>query len=418
MSLTYTRFLTDSSFTHAQTFRDPLWKDISIPTYMAEVVKSPSFIKLGRIKQLGVAFHLYPGAVHTRLNHSLGVFHLSRQIIGSLLRRKADEGFLTIDGVRHFLAATLLHDIGHFPFTHSLKELPLKSHEQLATELLENDRILRTALKDAALDTKIIGDIIDEERPTNNEEVLLYRSILSGALDPDKLDYLNRDAYFAGVPYGIQDVSYITDHLYLHEGELAIGFEALGSIEHLLFSKYLMYRNVYWHTSVRSATAMIKRCLYENLKRGTLDEDGLYGLDDESFFLLSQAERPLGKLLTRVRENRLFQPVVEELFDEKNPIHTNALSLRQRSEYEERIEKDLNLIGGSIVIDIPERVSFESDIPVVNHQTFLGRFEDIDPLFTRSRAMEFTSSLRTVRLFADPSIDPTVLRHAWEHIHE
>ncbi|NLZ77780.1 MAG: HD domain-containing protein [Spirochaetales bacterium] len=417
MSLTYTRFLTDPSFTHARTFRDPLWKDISIPAYLAEVVRTPSFIKLGRIKQLGVAFHLYPGAVHTRLSHSLGVFHLSGLLIASLLRRKADGGLLSIDGIRHFLAATLLHDIGHFPFTHSLKELPLRSHEQLATKLLEDDRILATALQDAALDAKTIGDIIDEDRPTSDGEVLLYRSILSGALDPDKLDYLNRDAYFAGVPYGIQDVSYITDHLHLHERELALGIEALGSVEHLLFSKYLMYRNVYWHTSVRSATAMIKRYLHENLNRGTLDEEQLYGLDDESFFLLSRTERPLGNLLDRVRENRLFRPVVEELFDEKDPIHTAALDLDRRSEYEKRIEQTLNLPSGSIVIDIPERVSFESDIPIVHNQTFLGKFEDVDPLFTRSRALEFTSSLRTVRLFSNPTIDPKALIHTWRNLH-
>lgn len=418
MSLTYSQFLSDSSLAHARTFRDPLWKDISVPKYLIEVAQSPSFIKLGRIKQLGVAFHLYPGAVHTRLSHSLGVFHLSRRIISSLLRRNADDGLLTIDGVRHFLAATLLHDIGHFPFTHSLKELPLKSHEQLATELIENDRILSTALRNAALNTNIISDIIDEKRPTTDEEVLLYRSILSGALDPDKLDYLNRDAYFAGVPYGIQDVSYITDHLCLHQGELAIGFEALGSVQHLLFSKYLMYRNVYWHKTVRSATAMIKCYLYENLNKGTLDEEQLYDLDDESFFLLSQIKRPFGSLLTRVRENRFFKPVVEELYDENNPIHTDALSLKQRSMYEERIEKRLNLPSGSIVLDIPERVSFESDIPVVRDRTFLGAFEDVDPLFTRSRALEFTSSLRTVRLFADPTVESRMLLRAWESLHE
>ena len=140
----------------------------------------------------------------------------------------------------------------------------------MATELIESDRILGTALRDASLNTDIICDIIDERRPATDGEVLLYRSILSGALDPDKLDYLNRDAYFAGVPYGIQDVSYITDHLCLHEGSLAIGFEALGSVQHLLFSKYLMYRNVYWHKTVRSATAMIKRCLFENLNKEPL----------------------------------------------------------------------------------------------------------------------------------------------------
>ena len=418
MTLTYPQFLSDSSMHCAQTIRDPLWKDIAIPAYLVDVIKSPSFVKLGRIKQLGVAFHLYPGAVHTRLNHSLGVMHLSHKIISSLLRRERAEGRLSLAGVRHFLAATLLHDIGHFPFTHSLKELPLKTHEQLAAELLEADHQLQAALRQADLDTSLIGLIIDEDQETDDEEVLLFRSILSGALDPDKLDYLNRDAYFAGVPYGIQDVSYITDHLTLHEGRLAITEEALGSVEHLLFSKYLMYRNVYWHKATRSATAMIKRYLYENLQAGGLKEEQLYGLDDEGFFLLGQEQRSLDLLLNRVRENRFYQPIIEEPFNEKNFLHRHALNLERRSAFEEQIEDTLGLEAGSVVIDIPEQVSFESDIPVIGSEGYLGAFEDIDPLFSHSQALQFTSSLRTVRLFGDHSINKEQAKKAWEQIRE
>ena len=418
MSLTYEQFLCDPSMASEQTIRDPLWKDITIPSFLHDVIQSPSFVKLGRIKQLGVAFHLYPGAVHTRLNHSLGVFHLAKEMIESLLYRRADEGRFTLKGVHHFLASVLLHDIGHFPFTHSLKELPLLSHEELATHLLDRDKILHDALIASDLDPTLIKQIIDENLPTDDSEILLYRSMLSGALDPDKLDYLNRDAYFAGVPYGVQDVSYITDHLLIYDGALTISASALGSVEHLLFSKYLMYRNVYWHRATRSATAMIKRYLYENLSDGKIQEDELYDLDDESFFLLGSEERPLSQLIAAVRSNQLYTPVIEEPFDENNPLHRRAGSLSHRREMEKHLEQMCNLSAGSLVIDIPEHVSFESDIPVIKDGEYLGTFENVDPLFNRTRALEVTTSLRMLRIFADLQCDHYALGQCWERLHE
>ncbi|MFA7560161.1 MAG: HD domain-containing protein [Sphaerochaeta sp.] len=418
MSLTYEQFLRDPSMASKQTIRDPLWKDITIPSFLHDVIQSPSFVKLGRIKQLGVAFHLYPGAVHTRLNHSLGVFYLAKEMIESILRRACDEGRFTLKGVHHFLAAVLLHDIGHFPFTHSLKELPLLSHEELATHLLDRDKILHDALIASDLDPTLIKIIIDESLPTDDPELLLYRSMLSGALDPDKLDYLNRDAYFAGVPYGVQDVSYITEHLLIFDGALAINASALGSVEHLLFSKYLMYRNVYWHRATRSATAMIKRYLYENLSDGKIQEEELYDLDDESFFLLGSEERPLSQLIAAVRSNQLYTPVVEEAFDKEKSLHQKAVSLTHRRALEEHIETTCGLGRGSLVIDIPEHVSFESDIPVVKDGTYLGTFERVDPLFNRSRALEFTSSLRMVRIFAESRCDHQAIQKSWESLHE
>jgi HD superfamily phosphohydrolase len=130
-----------SLYTHYNvSIRDPLWKDILLSEELKRIYLTPAVQKLGRIKQLGPTFHLYPGAVHTRLDHSLGVYHISYTILTNLLRQalsRGEETILSEEGMRTFLCAALLHDIGHFPFAHSLKELPLRSHEAIASSLIE-----------------------------------------------------------------------------------------------------------------------------------------------------------------------------------------------------------------------------------------------------------------------------------------
>ena len=186
--------------------KDPLWNDIKLDDGFKNLFLEPAVQKLDRIRQNGPACHVYPGAVHTRLSHSLGVYHTGRLIMQSLLNY--DTSMLSPEGIRSFLAACLLHDIGHFPYAHSLKELSIREHEELACQLIDEDHSLKEAVRSAGADPEAVKAIIDKNKPCS-EEIDLYRNILSGALDPDKLDYLNRDAFFAGVPYGLQDNSYI-----------------------------------------------------------------------------------------------------------------------------------------------------------------------------------------------------------------
>jgi HD superfamily phosphohydrolase len=134
----------------------------------------------------------------------------------------------------------LCHDLGHFPYAHSLKELPLTPHEVLAAELVLQDP-LRDAILACSADPEQVAAIIDSDRTNpNDRETLLYRKILSGVLDPDKIDYLSRDAYFCGVPYGIQDAEFILRRLYVVDDELGVDEKSEMSIEADLISKYQM----------------------------------------------------------------------------------------------------------------------------------------------------------------------------------
>ncbi len=413
-----------SLYTHYNvSIRDPLWKDVLFSEELRRIYLTPAVQKLGRIKQLGPTFHLYPGAVHTRLDHSLGVYHISYTILANLLRRALSKGENTIlseEGMRTFLCAALLHDIGHFPFAHSLKELPLRSHEAIAASLIENDRQLHDAIIECGCSPSLVAAIIDESLPNSNGEIQFYRSLLSGTLDPDKLDYLNRDAFFCGVPYGMQDVSFITNKLMIFNGKPALPLSAAGSVEHLLFSKYLMYKNVYWHKRVRSATAMIKKALLCSLEEGILSPEDLYVLDDEQFFMVPETRtyKPL-TLFSQVRDNNMLDCRFEEDFDTTRLLDRQASTLQGRRVVEDRLWQKLSstyksLERHQLIIDIPEPITFESKIPLIMKDGTAIAFNKVDTVFSEDVGKVFTKNLRKTRIFTPSYVAAEAILEAME----
>ncbi len=360
--------------------RDPVWKHIHLSRGLLKIIELPPFQKLGRIKQLGPAYLVYPGATHTRLSHSLGVFHVAKRMIASLVRRDAGANpgsatgvRFTLEGVKAFLCASLLHDVGHFPFAHSLKDLGVTPHEALTAEAILGELAgpIRTSF---GVDPKMVASIVSPDRgATRGDDVTVYREILSGVLDPDKLDYLNRDAYFCGVPYGIQDVDFIFQEAYPHaEKGLALSQKGMTALESVLFSKYLMYKTVYWHKTVRIATAMIKKAVVLGLADGAITLDGLYGLDDEEFFAVFPEKRfPGFSLIREVGRRALFKQLYSIPFHDDWPLHRGLEGSEARLRMEEEIARRAgrlmgrNLPPDRIVIDVPERISFEIDIPIL-----------------------------------------------------
>ncbi len=411
---------------YTEPIRDPLWNNIYLTPGLKRLISLPPFQKLGRIKQLGPAFHVYPGAVHTRLNHSLGVFHLARQLILSLLTASEESGaggelvFLSTEGIKSFLAASLLHDLGHFPFAHSLKELPLKSHEALGAEGILREPLASSLKEDMGCDPSRIAAIIDEERDAeDDEEVLYFRRLLSGVLDPDKLDYLNRDAYFCGVPYGMQDTEYVLHKIRPHIGRgIAIEREGLTAVENILFSKYLMYRTVYWHRVVRIATAMIKQAVNLAMAEGRLQPERLYWLDDEEFFsrFSSVDYRPF-ELIGLTSRRSLFktgfeEPYSEELHGPFRPLDSRlGESERLAGLFSSRLQR--SVAPWEIIIDIPEPISFEIDLPVsggAGGENEILPFSGSGSVFSPPVIAGFTSSLRMVRIFAPEDIIAEIRR--------
>ncbi len=395
---------------YTEAIRDPLWQNIYLTPAMKKLVALGEFQKLAGIRQLGPAYLVYPGATHTRLNHSLGVFHLAKRIIGSIaMDPRSPE--LSISGVKAFLCASLLHDLGHFPYTHSFKDLPLLDHEVLTGQLVLTPDFRKVLEEDVKVEPYRVAAIVDENLDHRNDnEVKFYRRILSGVLDPDKLDYLNRDAFFCGVPYGIQDTDFFIDKIVPTETELTLDEGGLGSVESLLFAKYQMYRSVYWHRTVRIATAMIKKAVLLGLTEGDLRSEELYNLDDAGFHnALTRRNRDYYTLAERVFRRNLLKTACESPFDERT--HGAAVDLYRRLEFEQRIATELRskfslqLEDWEVILDIPEPISFEVNLKIHHDGEFVP-FSGSGSVFTRSLVENFTANLRKTRLFLPELQDP------------
>ncbi len=358
---------------YTEPIRDPVWKHIYVSRELLRVVEQEQFQKLDRIRQLGVAGLVYPGATHTRRSHSLGVFHLARRMITTLVRRNRDIE-ITMGGVKAFLCAALLHDIGHYPFAHSLKDLNVEAHETLAAREIRSSfaRVIADSLR---VEPQAVAAIIDKSAGYSGRvNVGFYWKILSGVLDPDKLDYLNRDAFFCGVPYGIQDVDFILEEVYPHvDNGVAISPKGITALQNILFSKYLMYKTVYWHKTVRIATAMIKKAIALGLSQGAIATEDLYGLDDEQFAARFTARVfPGFSLIEETRQRILHKQVLRIPFSTANPRHRALEQIGARLALEREICRDAGHALGrevpeeSVVVDVPEPLSFDVSIPVMD----------------------------------------------------
>jgi HD superfamily phosphohydrolase len=347
------------------------------------------------------------------------VYHLARRLLLNLAERGAD-AWLSARGVRSFLCAALLHDLGHFPYTHSLKELPLRSHESLTAGLILGEPV-KSLVGAAGADPYLAAAIVDADSARSAEsaggetgrrpetagsgEIGFYQKLLSGCMDPDKLDYLNRDARYCGVPYGAQDVDFILSRLYPdRERGVTIDSRGIEGVESVLFSKYLMYKTVYWHRQVRSATAMIKKAILSLLRNRSIAPEELYGLDDQGLFgLLSRRDHPAGKLSGQVKDGRLYSVIAEIPFDPM--LHAHLSPIEERHQYEAALAADLGLRAGitvkaeEIIIDVPEPIDFETGLYVSGESR---DFEESSTVFKPQTVKNFITSLRILRVFADP----------------
>jgi len=229
---------------------DPVYGFITIDhPLILEIISHPVYQRLRNIHQMAFAHLVYPGAVHSRLHHSLGAYHLMCMAL-SELKSKGIE--ITASEDLGAKIAILLHDIGHGPFSHALENELIKDvyHEAISILLMRklNDEFnghLQTAI-----------DIF-----TNNHPKRFLHQLVSGQLDVDRMDYLNRDSFFTGVSEGVIGYDRIIKMLTVKEGELMVEEKAVYSIEKFLVSRRLMYWQVYLHKTVLSAEMMLVKII-------------------------------------------------------------------------------------------------------------------------------------------------------------
>jgi len=229
---------------------DPVYGFITIDDELIlQLIAHPYYQRLRRIHQMAMAHLVYPGAVHTRLHHSLGAYHLMRCALQELTSKGID---ISAQEQQAAKIAILLHDIGHGPFSHAL--------EHTLVEGMHHEEISLLIIKDLnkQFDGKLAMAI---EIFTDTYSKKFLHQLVSGQLDVDRMDYLTRDSFFTGVIEGAIGYDRILKMLTVHNGELMIEEKGIYSIEKFLVARRLMYWQVYLHKTVLSAEQMLKRII-------------------------------------------------------------------------------------------------------------------------------------------------------------
>lgn len=266
--------------------------DVPLTPRVRKLIDTPEFRRLGRITQLGLVSLVYPAANHSRFEHSLGVYRLALLYLKQLSGFDRFMELVTTEDAEKLIVAALLHDLGHWPYCHPIEDLELPGvpeHELFANSFLLEGEVANTLRDEWGINPREIVTLLSGKPRTTSGELL--QSILSGPIDIDKMDYLYRDSLHAGVPYGKNfDKQRLVGSLTLNEkgNRLAITEKGKTAAEMMVFARYIMFSEVYWHHTVRSATAMLQRAFY--LCHHDLELDWLFRQDQERFIEAIQSK--------------------------------------------------------------------------------------------------------------------------------
>ena len=275
--------------------RDPIHDYIQLSQAELALVNTPQFQRLRGIRQLGLAYLVYPGANHTRFEHSLGTCHLARE-----LARASGLGSeeVTLAGI-----SGLLHDLGHGPYSHMSEVVDgLPTHEQVTLRKLKEGPLAET-LREEGLDHAALLKILEGRHPLS--------PLITSELDADRMDYLARDAYYCGVTIGA-DLGRLVATLKLNNERLEVSQNGLAAVEALLVARHIMYPVVYFHPTARAGELLVARAVASALEQGALDRDGFFDLDEGQLLALLDSQEGLpAKAVADLRARRLPKAVVE-----------------------------------------------------------------------------------------------------------
>ena len=239
-----------------------------------QLIQTPEFQRLRRIKQLGGTHIVYPTAEHSRFSHSLGVYFIARRMV-DILKKQGTE--FTDSERMLVLCAALLHDVGHGPFSHSFESVLGINHEDFTRRIITENTAINTILEQYEVGfSQLVSQVIEKTYPNQ-----LIVSLISSEIDADRLDYLLRDSYFTGTPYGEIDLERILRTMRAPTGKMVFKYSGMHALEDYLFSRYQMYWQVYLHDCSLSFNSLIKALL---LRISVLLKDGYQFKCDVSLF--------------------------------------------------------------------------------------------------------------------------------------
>ncbi len=353
-----------------KSIRDPVHGSITIPDWCVRLLDTPQLQRLRRIKQLGFASLVYPGANHTRFEHSVGVLHIVLSLKNRMECSDREK--------RECVAAALLHDVAHAPFSHSSEVLLKKylrfRHENLIPVLRGTE--VEDVLKDEGLRLGRIADIVSGK----------VTSIVSGDIDADRMDYLVRDSHYTGVAYGVFDLVRLMERIKFRGMEPIIEGRALRAAESLLLSRFMMYPTVYHHHVCRIARKMYEKALSFCIESGMLRPKELLRMDDyDMVTFLRGVEGYPGEVMRRLDERRLFKRAI---YVSRWRIHSERIDA---SRAEKEIAEEAGVGEEEVIVDAPEEEEARELRALVEIDGELKRLEEISPLVKALRDAEKNS---------------------------
>ena len=336
---------------------DPIHDFIRLNKTEHQIIDTPVFQRLRRIKQLSGAHLTYPGAQHTRFEHSLGVLHIASMAASSL----NSKGLMSTDDIENIRLAALLHDIGHGPFSHLFEEVlqrKKQSHEEIGKQIILKSEI-GDIISKSGYDKKLIHNLA-----VGQSRMQYLNEIVSGALSADMMDYLLRDGYFTGAEHAKIDHHRLTHSLDVYKNKLALDSSALVNFETMMISRFQMFKAVYFHKTVRAGEVMLLEAMSlagNELGLSSLKMDEYVKLTDEVILekLMSLPEtssdlKAARKIATDYQDRKLFKCVFERSLSGK------SLSKKRLDEIKQKIAKKSKINPNQIFID----TSTTSSIPL------------------------------------------------------
>lgn len=318
-----------------KTIRDPLHGDILLTDMEVELLDSIPMQRLRRVRQNGLCFLVYPAMNSTRFEHSLGVMYLT----GAM----AD--YLDLTQKDLLKAAGLLHDIGHGPFSHTSDDIMSlfgRAHEENTSKLIFDSEISKI-LKKHGISPQDVSDLVMGKGKLS--------CILSSEIDSDKMDYLIRDSYYAGVAYGVIDVERIISCFKIVSNEVVVAEDGLSVIESLLISRNLMYQTVYRHHTKMIAECMLKNTLQLMASSDEFDFEQFVSWDDiDLITFLRNQEGYCGDIMKRIDERRLFKTV----FRQKLTALGADFDGKTATKVKDEICSEMKIPPGYVLVDVPK----------------------------------------------------------------
>ena len=377
---------------------DPIHDFIRVYEHEISIIDKPIFQRLRHIRQLSGAHLTYPAAQHTRFEHSLGVMHIA-SLAGHALNEK---GIFKSDDIEILRLAGLLHDVGHGPFSHLFEEIIQEkkiSHEDYGKEIILKSEI-GDVLSKNGFDKKLITKIA-----FGNSKFQFMNEIVSGTLSADMMDYLLRDGYFTGAEHAKIDHKRITQSLYVHHKKLALERSALYSFESMMYSRYQMFKAVYFHKTVRAAEVMLIEAL-----RLSDDEFGFTSFNLNEYvkltdeYVLSSLISSKSSKLKRARQfaqdyqnRKLLKCVFERILTSRTNLKkTRTDELRTSISKKSKVDENEIFVDSSVTPSIPLTPSKNESKSIILITNDNGKFSAKEMLISEIPAVSAISGFMNI----------------------